>query len=128
MLYNDEGTSRPTSTDPRHLIVKTNLGSWGHDNNELEELKIVIPTGTNKKIKANAGDVIRYRNIDVNKDFSSQQYRTVVRSIVSKLPGFYMSNYFQEVNIPTGFVSMPQWLTLIKDDFVFHPEMKARYD
>ena len=84
----------------------------------------MLSSGTNKAIKANAGDVIRYRN----KYEATQNYRTVVRSIISKLPGFYMSNYFQRGGTLTAFVSMPQWLTMITDEFKFHPEQKVRYD
>ena len=102
MLYNDAGTSRPKSTDPHELIVNVS-SDFGHNTGELEELKIVLSSGTNKAIKANAGDVIRNRN----KDEVSQNYRTVVRSIISKLPGFYMSNYFQRGGTLTAFVSMP---------------------
>ena len=88
MLYNDDKISHPTDTDPNNIKV-TAKGARKYNGGSLEEIKIVIPSGVRNLLQAGAGSVIRLLNSE-----DSYSYRAVVRALVSKIPGFYFSDYF----------------------------------
>ena len=82
MLYNDEGTNQPETTDYNDIIVRRK-GEKEYPGGSTVEIKMVLPTSIQGPLQANAGDVIRM--VDTDADYS---YRTVVRALVAHLPGF----------------------------------------
>ena len=52
----------------------------------------------------------------------------MIRALVSKIPGFYFSDYFQEESLLTALVSIPQFGDILDDLFTGHPDFKATYE
>lgn len=88
MLYNDDQISEPSSIDTTDILVRRD-GSKKWPGGSTEEIKIVIPSGIQKRLQANTGEIVRLHSPD--RQFS---YRTVIRALVQKIPGFYFSDYF----------------------------------
>ena len=122
MLYNDDETWSPATTDYNNIIV-THYGSEKYVGGSTTEIKIIIASGVQKYLGSKAGDVIRliHRSLDYS-------YRTVVRALVSKIPGFYFSNYFQDSTQQNALVSVPQYKQILDDIWGMMPTKKEDFD
>ena len=127
MLYSDDlvsqypsrSTADPNNTDYYDIIV-------GQNPNESQKftdtIKMLLPAGLESIISVDSGDIIRLRNFKNNADWT---YRTDIRGMITKMPGFSFSGYATGVQLlgtPNGLVSDIQYGQMIADYASIFPD------
>ena len=107
MLYSDQLVSQYPSypgndTDYYDIIVGSDPNP---DQKFTETMKILLPAGLEDILSIKSGDIIRLRN---GNDNSKWTYRTDIRGMITKMPGFTFSGYktgVQLLGTPAAIVS-----------------------
>ena len=128
MLYSDELVSQypsyPSDNTDYYDIIS------GSDPNPeqkfTETMKVLLPAGLENILSINSGDIIRLRNGRSNDKWT---YRTDIRGMITKMPGFSFSGYktgVQLLGTPAAIVSDIQYKRML-DDFASVNQQALEY-
>ena len=122
MLYSDEQVSYypsypGTNTDWFNVTV----GSYNGNQKFTDTIKVLVESAFEDKLSTNAGDIIRMKM----NDNSQYAYRTEVRGMINKMPGFQFTGYNTPINIfgnPSALISFDQYTKILDDFSELYPE------
>ena len=128
MLYSDELVSQSPSY-PSDNTDYYDIISGSDPNPEqkfTETMKVLLPAGLENILSINSGDIIRLRNGRSNDKWT---YRTDIRGMITKMPGFSFSGYktgVQLLGTPAAIVSDIQYKRML-DDFASVNQQALEY-
>ena len=91
MLYSDNSINQyPTYPEQDTNCYDIMHGELNNKQKFTETLKIAIPSALRTALSVEAGGLAKTRNYEGQNDW---KYRTQIRGLVTKIPGFYTSDY-----------------------------------
>jgi ABC-type antimicrobial peptide transport system permease subunit len=117
MLYSSEGITpyNSTDSDPYRIITTTQAESLAGQQNFTQEIPILLPEGIHPVFSQDAGSIITMcvASDDVE---CLWKYRALVRSYITKLPGFFFTAFKQVAALElVTVISYPQMEQMLKD-------------
>jgi len=117
MVYSTEGLTPYNSpnSDYYNITTTTNAMSLAGTPNYTQEIPILLPKGIEPILSQSVGDTITLCMKDYG-NACAYKYRTIIRSYLTKLPGFVMTGFKQLAHLNLiGVVSYPVYQQMMMD-------------
>lgn len=126
-LFTDEGTETFYGGKDKYNVTSKNMTAPlpPEDFNATQQVKIILPEGIMKPLSVEGGETIQMKSIFYGKQ---RVWRTLIRGLPRKLPGFTYMSYPQIKNFIQGVISIDQAAVIMYEHFKTSPDLQITKD